>query len=70
MMNIQVNNGIAEVNGYEGHIESADVVDSDFIHLTLSGITLGITPSETTINNEYFESVESFADKLNSLITI
>jgi len=66
MMNIQLNNGIAEVNGYEGHIESADIVDSDFIHLTLSGTTIGITPSETTINFVHYASVELF---INALIT-
>lgn len=69
MINIQVENGVASINGYEGYIVEAEIVDSDFIHLTLGGITIGITPSDTTINNESFESVEAFADKLNSLKT-
>lgn len=69
MINLNFVNNIIEVNGYEGYFESVEIVDSDFIHLTLGGFTIGITPSDTTINNESFESVEAFADKLNSLKT-
>lgn len=69
MINLNFVNNIIEVNGYEGYFESVEIIDSDFIHLTLGGFTIGITPSDTTINSETFESVEAFADKLNSLKT-
>jgi hypothetical protein len=69
MMNIQIENNIVKVNGFEGYFDSVEIVDDNFVHITVGGMVLGITPSDTTINNESFESVELFADKLNSLKT-
>jgi hypothetical protein len=68
-MNIEFENKILKVNGFEGYFDSVEIVDDDFVHITVGGMVLGITPSDTTINNESFESAELFADKLNSLKT-
>lgn len=69
MMNIEFENNIVKVNGFEGYFDAVEIVDDNFVHITVGGMVLGITPSDTTINNESFESVELFADKLNSLKT-
>lgn len=68
-MNIEFENNIVKVNGFEGYFDAVEIVDDNFVHITVGGMVLGITPSDTTINNESFESVELFADKLNSLKT-
>lgn len=68
-MNIEFENNILKVNGFEGYFDAVEIVDDNFVHITVGGMVLGITPSDTTINNETFESVELFADKLNSLKT-
>jgi hypothetical protein len=68
-MNIEFENNILKVNGFEGYFDAVEIVDDNFVHITVGGMVLGITPSDTTINNESFESVELFADKLNTLKT-
>ena len=68
-MNIEFENNIVKVNGFEGYFDAVEIVDDNFVHITVGGMVLGITPSDTTINNESFESVELFADKLNTLKT-
>lgn len=67
MTNIIVENGIASVNGITGEIIDVEIIDDKFVHISLSGIVIGQLIAETTINNESFSTVESFADKLNSL---
>jgi hypothetical protein len=69
MMNIQIENNILKVNGFEGYFDLIELVDDDFVHITIGGMVLGITPSDTTINNESFESTELFIDAINQLTT-
>lgn len=66
MIDIQVNNGIAEVNDFEGSFDSVEYVDDNFVHLTISDTTFGITPSNTTINGVHYASVELFINALTT----
>jgi len=65
-MNIEFQNNIVKVNGFEGEFESIDFVDDNFVHLTVSGVTLGITPSDTTINEIAYNSAIEFIEVFNN----
>ncbi len=69
MMNLEFENNIVKVNGFEGFFDLIELVDDDFVHITIGGMVLGITPSDTTINNVAYASTELFIDAINQLTT-
>lgn len=64
-MNIDFQNGIVKYNGFEGVFDSIEQIDDNFAHLTIGGITLGVTPSDTTINEIGYDTIEEFIAAFN-----
>ena len=65
MTNISVVESVFKVNDFEGELSEIERIDDDFIHIVLSGIAVGITPSATTINDTLYESTDLFITALN-----
>jgi hypothetical protein len=62
MINILFQDNQVSVNDFNGVFESIEFVDDNFVHLTIEGLTIGITPSDTTINGIAYNSAIEFIE--------
>jgi hypothetical protein len=73
MINIEVTNGIAsftsDLISLSGKITFTEIVDDDFVHITIGGSTIGFTPSDTNINGEHLGNAALFFEKVSLLIS-
>ena len=65
-MNITLENGVITIDkDLTGLFESVEQIDDNFVHISIGGMVVGITPSDTTINGVSYDTVSEFIAAFN-----